>query len=58
MLRWAIAFAIIALIAGAFGFYGVSSTAADVSKFLALIFVVLFVVAIVVGRSALGRPTV
>lgn len=58
MLRWAIAFAIIALIAGAFGFYGLSSTAAEISKFLALIFLVLFVVALVVGRNAIGRPTV
>jgi uncharacterized membrane protein YtjA (UPF0391 family) len=58
MLRWAIAFAIIALIAGALGFYGLSSTAADIAKFFALIFVVLFVVALVVGRSVIGGPTV
>jgi uncharacterized membrane protein YtjA (UPF0391 family) len=58
MLRWAIAFAIIALIAGALGFYGLSNTAADIAKFLALIFVVLFVVALVVGRSVIGGPTV
>ena len=58
MLRWAIAFAIIALISGALGFYGLSNTAADISRFLALVFLVLFVVALVVGRNALGRPTV
>jgi uncharacterized membrane protein YtjA (UPF0391 family) len=58
MLRWAIAFAIIALIAGALGFYGLSSTAADIAKFLALLFVVLFVIALVVGRGAIGGPTV
>ena len=34
MLRWAITFFIIALIAGALGFYGLSSTAADIAKFL------------------------
>jgi len=58
MLRWAIAFAIIALIAGALGFYGLSNTAADIAKFFALIFVVLFVIALVVGRSVIGGPTV
>ncbi len=58
MLRWAIAFAIIALIAGALGFYGLADTSADIAKFLALVFVVLFVVALVVGRSVIGGPTV
>jgi len=57
MLRWAIAFAIIALIAGALGFYGLADTSADIAKFLALVFVVLFVVALVVGRSVI-EPTV
>jgi len=58
MLRWAIAFALIALIAGFFGFYGLADTSADIAKFLALVFVVLFVVALVVGRSVIGGPTV
>lgn len=58
MLRWAIAFAIIALIAGALGFYGLADTSASIAKFLALIFVILFVVALVVGRSMVGGPTV
>jgi len=58
MLRWAIVFAIIALIASAFGFYGLAGTSADIAKFLALIFVVLFVVALVMGRSMIGGPTV
>ncbi|HMB04536.1 MAG TPA: DUF1328 family protein [Isosphaeraceae bacterium] len=58
MLRWAIAFAIIALIAGALGFYGLSDTAADIAKFLALVFLVLFVIALIVGRSVIGGPTV
>lgn len=58
MLRWAIAFAIVALIAGALGFYGLSDTAADIAKFLALVFLVLFVIALIVGRSVIGGPTV
>ena len=58
MLRWAIMFAIIALVAGALGFYGLENTAADIAKFLALLFVVLFVIALVVGRGVVGGPTV
>ncbi len=58
MLRWAIAFFIIAVIAAALGFGGLSSTAADIAKFLALLFVILFVIALVVGRSVIGGPTV
>jgi uncharacterized membrane protein YtjA (UPF0391 family) len=58
MLRWAIAFAIIAIIAAALGFGGLASTSADIAKFLALVFVVLFVIALIVGRSVAGGPTV
>src|SRR5262249_23086913 len=58
MLRWAIVFAIIALIAGALGFYGLESVSADIAKFFALVFLILFVVALVVGRSVVGGPTV
>jgi len=58
MLRWAIAFAIIAVIAAALGFYGLSDVSANIAKFFALVFVILFVVALVVGRSVVGGPTV
>jgi len=58
MLRWAIAFAIIAMIAGALGFYGLEDTSASIAKFLAMAFLVLFVIALVVGRSVVGGPTV
>jgi uncharacterized membrane protein YtjA (UPF0391 family) len=58
MLRWAVTFFVIALIAAALGFYGLSNAAADIAKFLALVFVILFVAALVVGRSVIGGPTV
>jgi len=58
MLRWAITFAVIAIIAAALGFGGLADTSADIAKFLALVFVVLFVIALVVGRSVVGGPTV
>jgi uncharacterized membrane protein YtjA (UPF0391 family) len=54
MLRWAITFFIIAIIAAVFGFSGVSGAATDIAKFLALIFVVLFVISLVMGRGAFG----
>ena len=56
MLRWALAFFIIALIAGAMGFYGLSGTAMTVAKFLAILFLVLFVIALIVGQRAVGPP--
>jgi uncharacterized membrane protein YtjA (UPF0391 family) len=58
MLRWAIAFAIIALIAGALGFWGLAGMSADIAKFFALVFLVLFVIALIVGGRVVGGPTV
>jgi len=58
MLRWAIAFAIISLIAAGLGFGYLSEMSADIAKFFAMVFLVLFVIALVVGRRAIGGPTV
>lgn len=58
MLRWAITFFIIALIAGALGFYGLEGTAMTIARFLAIVFLILFVIALVAGRKVLGGPTV
>jgi uncharacterized membrane protein YtjA (UPF0391 family) len=58
MLRWALAFFIIAIVASALGFYGLAGMSADIAKFLALIFVVLFIIALIVGRRAIGGPTI
>jgi len=60
MLRWAITFFIIAIIAAVFGFGGVAGAATDIAKFLALIFVVLFVISLIMGRGVFGGggPTV
>ena len=52
MLRLAIVFAIIALIAGGLGFYGLSDVSASFAKFFALIFAVLFVVALIAGCAS------
>jgi len=57
MLRMAVLFAIIALIAAGLGFYGLSDVSANIAKFFALIFAVLFVVALLVGARIFGGAT-
>jgi len=49
MLRLAIAFFVIALIAALFGFGGIASASAGIAQILFFIFLVLFVLALVVG---------
>lgn len=58
MLRWAIAFFLIAVIASFFGFYNLEGTAMYIARFLAVVFLVLFVISLIFGRRALGGPTV
>jgi len=57
VLRLAILFAIISMLAAAFGFYGVSNASADIAKFIALIFAVMFIVAIALGVTAARKVT-
>ena len=52
MLRLAILFAVIAMIAAGLGFYGLSDVSASFAKFFALIFAVLFVVALLAGAPS------
>ncbi|BEU75192.1 hypothetical protein MAFF211271_47470 (plasmid) [Ralstonia syzygii subsp. indonesiensis] len=54
MLRYAVIFFIIALIAALFGFGGIAAGAASIAKILFMIFVVLFVVSLMWGLVA-GR---
>jgi uncharacterized membrane protein YtjA (UPF0391 family) len=53
MIRWALAFFVLALLAGIFGFGGLAGDLSYIAKILVLLFLVLFVVSLVVGR---GRP--
>ena len=46
MLKWALVFALIAIVASVLGFSGVAAGAAGISKFLLLLFVLLAVVVI------------
>lgn len=49
MLRWAIAFLIIALIAGVLGFGNIAGTASGIASTLFWVFVVLFVLSLLVS---------
>lgn len=49
MLRMAIVFLIIALVAGALGFTGVYAAATDIAKILFFVFLVLFVISLAFG---------
>jgi uncharacterized membrane protein YtjA (UPF0391 family) len=54
MLRWALIFFIIALVAAALGFGGIASAAAGVAKILFYLFLALFLIALIAGL-AIGR---
>ena len=54
MLRWALIFLVISLIAALFGFTGISVAAADIARTLFFIFIVIFIVLLLGGLMA-GR---
>src|SRR5207302_5971270 len=51
MLSWALTFLGVALIAGVFGFGVVAGTAAQIAQVLFFLFLVLFVVSLIFGRT-------
>ena len=57
MLRWAITFLVVALIAAALGFSGIVGAAVDIAKILAAVFILLFLVSLVM-HAVRGRPPV
>jgi len=54
MLRWALAFLLIAIVAAVFGFGGIAGEAAWIAKVLLFVFLILFVVSLVFGRRGSG----
>ena len=54
MLRWALTFLVVALVAGLLGFWGLEGTAMYIARVLFFIFVIIFLVSIIMGR----RPPV
>jgi uncharacterized membrane protein YtjA (UPF0391 family) len=55
MLSWALSFFILALIAAVFGFGGIASASAGIAKLLFFLFLILFIVSLVSGRTT-GPP--
>lgn len=49
MLRWALAFFIIAIVAGIFGFGGIAGAATSIAQILFGIFLFMFAIALIVG---------
>jgi uncharacterized membrane protein YtjA (UPF0391 family) len=56
MLRWAITFLVIALLAAGLGFSGIAGAAVDIAKILAVVFIVLFLASLVMHAVREGRP--
>jgi len=54
MLRYALIFFIVALVAALFGFGGIAAGATEIAKILFFVFVVLFVVSLVAGLVRRG----
>jgi uncharacterized membrane protein YtjA (UPF0391 family) len=55
MLRWAVIFLIVALIAALFGFTDIAAASAGIAKILFGIFLVIFLLAVVLGVFAGNR---
>ena len=55
MLKWALIFAVIALVAGLFGFTGIEAGAAEIARTLFYVFVAFFVVLLVLGVTIFKR---
>jgi uncharacterized membrane protein YtjA (UPF0391 family) len=55
MLKWAATFFLIAIVAAIFGFTDIASGAASIAKVLFFIFIVLFLVAIIIGGAIFGK---
>jgi len=58
MLRWSLAFFIIAIVAAVFGFGGIASGATEIARVLFFFFVVIFVVSLLWGLMTGRRPPV
>jgi len=52
MLKWALFFFLVSLLAGAFGFTGISEAAGGIARILFFIFVAIFVIFLILGIMA------
>jgi uncharacterized membrane protein YtjA (UPF0391 family) len=51
LLKWALLFLLISIVAGLLGFTGISAASADVARILFYIFVVIFLVLLILGLT-------
>jgi uncharacterized membrane protein YtjA (UPF0391 family) len=51
LLKWALVFLVISLVAALFGFSGISEASADIARVLFYIFVIIFLVLVVLGLT-------
>jgi uncharacterized membrane protein YtjA (UPF0391 family) len=51
LLKWALIFFVVSVIAGVLGFTGISAASADVARFLFYVFVVIFLVLLILGLT-------
>ena len=57
MLRWALAFLIVAIIAGFLGFSGVAIVSVEIAKTLFVIFLIGFLITLVLGLTVARKIT-
>ena len=55
MLRWAVIFLVIALVAALFGFTGIATAAAGIAKFLFFLFLAVCLILFIAGLSVTRR---
>lgn len=58
MLRYAVVFLVVALIAALLGFTTVAGTAIEGARILFFVFLVLFVLSLILGRRTVGGETI
>ncbi len=51
LLKWALIFFVVSVIAGILGFTGISAASADIARFLFYVFVVIFLVLLILGLT-------
>jgi uncharacterized membrane protein YtjA (UPF0391 family) len=55
LLKWALIFFLVSIVAAVFGFTGISAATADIARILFYVFLVIFVVLLVLGVAAARR---
>lgn len=55
LLKWALIFLVVSIVAAVFGFGGISAASADIARILFFIFVIIFVVLLIMGLLAARR---